>query len=1135
MANRRSKRRPALLEKERAVRKIDAELFAIEGQLDALASIDPSGPEVQNLHQRRSQLQAARKRNRDEAKAERSQVEAEESGETVPIAEPPSLDRDLPILLFPVRLETRYLPREGSGDNAAPEYDLCIRIYPDELHVNSHEAGLTPEEIEWGQHFWNQVWKWANNKQRTTTAWEQLVRRLGGKRAAWVASALRPNGFNPEMLLKAWSGKPAPFDFPDVETRGMAWTEPAMAGMLPDWWAAWIFREGQPTIRERSRLVQLDLAVGPDPVALGEPDPDPLLVDEGMRWMIDFNAALEAGMAIRVPMNSRQKIDKLIVFGMRGGEPADLAQELEEHFTALRFGQGLDFVRQGTPTNNTDATRAGWEPQEDDDDSYAAMIRELGPLPQIEGYENSHLLANALWLTDEAFARLPHGHETEQLDAKMMNELLWSTSWGHYLESMIGSQIMSPSLLGWIRDHWADYVRGRGPYPAIRVGGQPYGILPVMVGEEDLDPAWPYDPEVPLAIIVNAARAIWNASTENVTQLRLNSPDSDSDLVQALATLAHPQRFSVRGVVERAKLQTISNQANPWNGWQFQLNGANALLNQTLSGFGGSGPARLSNTLYSSGSREWVNDLVTSEPLSATELLAGNYLDWMATSQVGDLPNEVHNHSTDTLLYLLALHSGNLEDGGITGGDPTRWRAAAEHLATLPTATLDLLLRETLGLCGYRHDAWETSLATRQLEKLHQRVAARMDGSAGIQIGGYGWVENLYPRGPLGDIVDGDPVGNDPEEGNPEEGELKVDPRNRGYVHAPTMQHGVTASVLRSAWFSHGGGADTPMAVNLSSARARDASDLIDGVRNGLGLGELLGYRFERGLHEGHPGVELDQYINDFRELAPLVANKQMSTEDPSAAPADLAAPLVVDGLRLLQLWRTGDASLTATLSTLDAAAEAAIEAELNGMEEAVDAFADAAMAEGVHHVLQGNQLRAGAITDAVTSGEVAPPELEVTGSPRTGRGVTHRLLLPLAQKLPEVSAWPGAGATPRARAEPRLETWVASIFGPPENIVATANYTRPDDSAPSASRQFTLQELGLSALDVLMLAPGEAPGAGEFGARVQWALLNDRPARMPENCTVELDGEWNASLAAHEIPLNDFLMLARTLRPSSG
>jgi hypothetical protein len=85
------------------------------------------------------------------------------------------------------------------------------------------------------------------------------------------------------------------------------------------------------------------------------------------------------------------------------------------------------------------------------------------------------------------------------------------------------------------------------------------------------------------------------------------------------------------------------------------------------------------------------------------------------------------------------------------------------------------------------------------------------------------------------------------------------------------------------------------LAIDLSSERVRLANHLLDGVRQGQPLGALLGYRFERRLHER----KLDPFIKAFRDLAPL-GGKLANTDEPVEA---IAANNVVDGLELRKKW----------------------------------------------------------------------------------------------------------------------------------------------------------------------------------------------------------------------------------------
>jgi hypothetical protein len=46
-----------------------------------------------------------------------------------------------PVVLFPVRLETRFFVQADGGS------ELRVRVYPDNVHIDSHEPELTAEEL----------------------------------------------------------------------------------------------------------------------------------------------------------------------------------------------------------------------------------------------------------------------------------------------------------------------------------------------------------------------------------------------------------------------------------------------------------------------------------------------------------------------------------------------------------------------------------------------------------------------------------------------------------------------------------------------------------------------------------------------------------------------------------------------------------------------------------------------------------------------------------------------------------------------------------------------------------------------------------------------------------------------------
>src|SRR5262249_20079711 len=105
------------------------------------------------------------------------------------------------------------------------------------------------------------------------------------------------------------------------------------------------------------------LAVGPD---LQQPVASTALpaIDEGMRWMIDFDGAEACGMALRMPLAQTldlASIDLVIVTGVNSALDRDAApQHLAAILDAHPYTDGLAFVAPGTPSNNTRNERAGF-------------------------------------------------------------------------------------------------------------------------------------------------------------------------------------------------------------------------------------------------------------------------------------------------------------------------------------------------------------------------------------------------------------------------------------------------------------------------------------------------------------------------------------------------------------------------------------------------------------------------------------------------------------------------------------------------------------------------------------------------------------------------------------------------------
>jgi hypothetical protein len=94
----------------------------------------------------------------------------------VPLPLSPLLASDRPLVLLPVRLETRFVPAPDGG------LVVKIRVYPDTIHSDTHEPGVTLSEAEWGRHYWRTVWHAGNDTERRKAAWRQMAERYEPQR-----------------------------------------------------------------------------------------------------------------------------------------------------------------------------------------------------------------------------------------------------------------------------------------------------------------------------------------------------------------------------------------------------------------------------------------------------------------------------------------------------------------------------------------------------------------------------------------------------------------------------------------------------------------------------------------------------------------------------------------------------------------------------------------------------------------------------------------------------------------------------------------------------------------------------------------------------------------------------------------
>ncbi len=1070
------------------------------------------------------------------------------------LGEEPSIDvarlrADVPLVLLPVRLETRFARMGDAGE-------LLIRIYPDAIHGSAHDPLLTEAERDLAVAFWQRAW--AGDE---TQAWRELVRQIPATRAAWIVRATEPTN-----IAARPEGEPI---IPDVELRAQPWDRPSEAHLLPDRWLALAFRGDAQVRAGVSGPVVEPLAVGFDPQAPpGEGvdiSGDGLVLEEEVLWAVDFPRAETAGMALRLPLGAadlQQGFDRLLLIGVKASlSPEDGQQRLADLLDGQHYTGGLAVLAQGTPTNNTEGQPSAYPPP--DPDGARSFATERGaPLDTAEG--DGARLMRALGLPSSVVGHVAGADRREQVAARGMNQALWPVTFGYYLQQMLAPHVGVDAIeLG--RHHFVDHVRGRGPLPAVRVRAQPYGVLPVASldrwqprrGGDRADTAIPE--------LLRRLRPAWRAQAGNVPRVG-RTADPDADLLAILGMDASTREVRVRQVhgpdFRRNFFAFAGLNGTTWEQAQIDFSG----FLMPMLGFPDWNP-RLLHVHFDDAAPRFRFPLVAPAPLSETAGLEAafgfDYVRWVREASIDDLRNErlpEGRQPPQALLYRMLRHArlAELARVGIdlqvahglatvaerhepelvgiaaaSAARPTIWQRfdqpippltgtltlgeflvsgdapetttlreyeeALQALEGLPTAELERLLGETLDVCSHRLDAWITSLATKRLAQMREA------NPAGTYVGAYGWVEGLRPE----------PAGRSRAIRLPDGRAALVPAVSGGYIQAPSMQHASAAAVLRNGHLTRSGEQGAAFAVDLSSARVRAALAVLDAVCEGQPLGAVLGYRVERGLHDRR----VDWFIEPLRRRFPAVANKS-GDPDTDGPPDAIAARAVVDGVALRAAWTAGSLNLGDPDffrgSTPPTATErAVVETELGRLDEAVDAVTDLLTAESVYQLVNGNTAGANAGLDATARG-ARPPDPEVAAQPRPGIPLTHRVAVVLGGAPPAAPGWTAA-PTPRALAEPWADGWIGRLMGDPQAARCRVRLETPGaGGAPPTHTEVvvTLDALGLRPLDVLALAraatEGPAPLA-ELDARVAEAsLAAAAPGARVEAISYARDPVWS-------------------------
>lgn len=1005
------------------------------------------------------------------------------------LGEQTGLGTDAPVLLLPVGLSARF-----STDRT----QLRVRIQPDTVHVDNHQYTLTADERRLGDEFWQAA---AADGGDRAAAWHRLVTSVGTSprsvnRAMWIVRGTDPAGASP-------AGEP--------DQRCMA---------MPDRWLVIAWNGTAVAGHAISAPVARDLPVD-------APREDTPLHE----WLTDFATAETMGMAVTITFATpTDRLDLLLAVGLRGQASADdTVAEVERLLGAHRYTGGLEFLAQGTPTNNTPQTRAAWRSDPDPD---LAVARELDPAPVVPVVPGSNVevLATALGVpATGALRSLWLGERAEQDHAKAMLQLLWPVTGGEFLQVLltdnVGKGKMIPSSVeAFARDHATNYVRARGPLPVLRVGRQPYGVLPATSlkrwAPHGAEPAelsglhrrlqswWPFWEAAAdtLPRVGHLVSPSGGGAAQVVAEILGQSPVPDPTGYVAWTVLPPNFSYSIdpnlfgnpvsgdlatglvgtawHAMIADVKLATkrpaavICPVADENTAARLA---ALAAINRdyaALQAFPADPTDLVTQVAQRSLLRSMDRDLQDfAGELGlrvADELRLGDAV--LQTAVIGDL-DAVMLPSIDRLTV---AQIGIVDDAvapdttisemlinpdlvsAVLG--PARTPAPEHADAVAGLGVLSGLGADDLTLLfGETIDLYSNRYDAWVTSLATRRLATlRAARPTGVHLGGYGWLVNLEARERT--VVADPPPGVSATEPTP----LFDLIGDAGAVHAPSVQHAATAAVLR-----HGdlgdraeglGLGDTERRFDLTSASARRARWLIEAMEAGQPFAALLGYRVERLLQD----LGLAEVIDPVRRACPLVNGEAVDHAENALTipPHD-----VVDGLTL---WRR----LTGDLAPDGLPPLPALPADVQrDLAFSVDAVADLLVVDGVHNIVGGDHARAQATLTGLAWGEAPSSDL------RSLTEMRDRLSIPVLLAAVVTDAAPRAGWAPnrpRALVAPAAEAFAQRMLPDPSTCLVTVEREGQDPV------DVAVADLGVCALDVV----NDGPATGETGSLLEARLL---------------------------------------------
>ena len=957
---------------------------------------------------------------------------------------------------------------------------LLIRVYPDEVAVTQMARGLSADEILHARLFWVQYFH-AKNELEREAAWKSLCAYYAPPRAAFIARQQFPDNLQalkqfklPEKMTEtiqkngyAWLDRFFP-DLDPVAESADAFPVP-ITELMPDRFVVQATLDNgnqKPfTIVQYGRLIPKSLQVGLD--LNNQPEAKTtrtgLKLGGNLRWMTDYAEAERMGMAITIPLDSYQwdhytrkqlaedkakgihshtlkprrfLFKSIYVTGMKEFDTDNekdsriCAKLLQDVFNAHLYGdEGLELLKVGTPTNILDDQ----DENSTFDTGLDAQIKEfydksIVPLEQSvkPGRKDgdADLLSHLFGIADlnpspkdNPFLNTANRDNVEILKQRLVSQAFLTLA--ESPTSPLAGQPILNLLLNYLKNFFVKDVSPVGVFPSFRIGDQPYGIVPVCDFKN-----MKFRKGDPLYLVRNLLLYLaekWNdlakdkvISESNMYQSKASRMTTEERYLQAVGGTPYSSSFYERVWVEDPELldpaffdylQKGSEPPKTKAEKEAKKKNANKGINNDSE-----------DPMHS------IRTLVAQlYPSFSEDAMIQYYFPYHDRLSVKD---------TDTTHPVEEMDWGSLRSQ-ILAAIPAKDRNLFkddEELNRYITGTFDLF--------NYRLDAWLTGL-------LHKRLFDRMHVKKNhkVSIGAYGWVFNLK--------------------------EDKLEPASDEFIVAPSINQAVTAAVLRSSFnrSAEGSTQDYSLNVNLSSSRVRQALRIIDGVRNGLSVGAILGSDLERSLHEEwkKSGLEMDYFIYYLRMAYPLGGSPTEVLKAENNANADkgfrdvtidvINGAALIDDLRkrasntpdyqkmqITELYSSSKGLLWPWLEQVvflknksdirkivgsqpDAKIEKLIHL-IQEMEDAYDALADVITSESVYKLTQGNREAVDALMNSLQTGRNIP-DPEVTEIPLSSAHIEQRVFVAL-----DPLATADTPDSILQQTEPCLDQWLGQVLG---------------------------------------------------------------------------------------------------------